>query len=164
MRPKKMTTDPRSTAPRRCTLRAKRSRPPRIYNGKSSSLLWCVCAAKVCFMFVRWEGADTRWHVLRSQIIILLDGGGLLEAEDQRGRMAAAMLPPRIRQRLFERIMALPKPAPAAVDGPQEAITAAFLDTYNELARRITYLLDHRPDIINIGTLAKQMTSHEGDK
>ena len=52
-------------------------------------------------------------------------------------------------------------PDPAAVDGPQQAITAAFLDAYDELARRITYLLEHRPDIINIGTLAEQMTSHE---
>jgi hypothetical protein len=35
------------------------------------------------------------------------------------------------------------------------------LATYDELARRITYLMEHHPDIINIGTLAKQMTSHE---
>ena len=55
-------------------------------------------------------------------------------------------------------------PDPAAVDGPQQAITAAFLDTYNELARRITHLLDRRPDIINIGTLAKKMTSSEVNK
>ena len=43
-------------------------------------------------------------------------------------------------------------PDPAAVDGPQQAINAAFLATYDELARRITYLLEHRSDIINIET------------
>jgi len=52
-------------------------------------------------------------------------------------------------------------PDPAAVDGPQQAITEAFLATYDELVQRIKYLLDHRPYATNIGELAKQMTSHE---
>ena len=52
-------------------------------------------------------------------------------------------------------------PDPAAVDGPQQAITAAFAATYDELVRRITLLLDHHPDAINIGALAQVMTSHE---
>ena len=50
-------------------------------------------------------------------------------------------------------------PDPAAVDGPQQAITAAFLDTYDELVQRIRYLLDHYPGAANIGELAKQMAS-----
>jgi arsenate reductase len=52
-------------------------------------------------------------------------------------------------------------PDPAAVDGPQQAITAAFAATYDELVRRITLLLDHHPDATNIGALAQEMTSHE---
>ena len=52
-------------------------------------------------------------------------------------------------------------PDPAAVDGPQQAITAAFLDTYDELVQRIRYLLGQYPGAANIGELAKQMTSHE---
>ena len=52
-------------------------------------------------------------------------------------------------------------PDPAAVDGPQQAITAAFLDTYDELVQRIRYLLDHYPGAANIGELAKQMASYE---
>ena len=52
-------------------------------------------------------------------------------------------------------------PDPAAVDGPQQAITAAFAATYDELVRRITLLLDHHPDATNIGALAQVMTSHE---
>ena len=52
-------------------------------------------------------------------------------------------------------------PDPAAVDGPQQAIAAAFLATYDELVQRIRYLLDHYPDVANIGELAKQMTSYE---
>ena len=52
-------------------------------------------------------------------------------------------------------------PDPAAVDGPQQAITAAFLATYDELVQRIRYLLDHYPDVVNIRELAKQMTSYE---
>ena len=53
------------------------------------------------------------------------------------------------------------QPDPAAVDGPQQAIAAAFLATYDELVQRIRYLLDHYPDVANIGELAKQMTSYE---
>jgi arsenate reductase len=52
-------------------------------------------------------------------------------------------------------------PDPAAVDGPQQAITAAFAATYDELVRRITLLLDHHPDATNIGALAQVMTSRE---
>ena len=52
-------------------------------------------------------------------------------------------------------------PDPAAVDGPKQAITAAFLDTYDELVQRIRYLLDHYPGAANIGELAKQMASYE---
>jgi len=52
-------------------------------------------------------------------------------------------------------------PDPAAVDGPQQAITAAFAATYDELVRRITHLLGHHPDATNIGALAQVMTSHE---
>ena len=52
-------------------------------------------------------------------------------------------------------------PDPAAVDGPQQAITAAFLDTYDELVQRIRYLLDLYPGAANIGELAKQMASYE---
>ena len=52
-------------------------------------------------------------------------------------------------------------PDPAAVDGPQQAITAAFLDTYDELVQRIRYLLDQYPGAANIGELAKQMASYE---
>ena len=52
-------------------------------------------------------------------------------------------------------------PDPAAVDGPQQAITAAFLDTYDELVQRIRYLLDHYPGAANIAELAKQMASYE---
>ena len=52
-------------------------------------------------------------------------------------------------------------PNPAAVDGPQQAITAAFLDTYDELVQRIRYLLDHYAGAANIGELAKQMASYE---
>ncbi|MGB1867458.1 MAG: arsenate reductase ArsC, partial [Candidatus Puniceispirillaceae bacterium] len=52
-------------------------------------------------------------------------------------------------------------PDPAAVDGPQQAITAAFAATYDELVRRITQLLGHHPDATNIGALAQVMTSHE---
>ena len=52
-------------------------------------------------------------------------------------------------------------PDPAAVDGPQQAIAAAFLATYDELVQRIRYLLDHYPDVANIWELAKQMTSYE---
>ena len=52
-------------------------------------------------------------------------------------------------------------PDPAAVDGPQQAITAAFLDTYDELVQRIRYLLDHCPGAANIGELAKKMASYE---
>ena len=52
-------------------------------------------------------------------------------------------------------------PDPAAVDGSQQAITAAFLDTYDELVQRIRYLLDHYPGAANIGELAKQMASYE---
>ena len=52
-------------------------------------------------------------------------------------------------------------PDPAAVDGPQQAINAAFLDTYDELVQRIRYLLDHYPGAANIGELAKQMASYE---
>ena len=52
-------------------------------------------------------------------------------------------------------------PDPAAVDGPQQAITAAFLDTYDELVQRIRYLLDHYTGAANIGELAKQMASYE---
>ena len=52
-------------------------------------------------------------------------------------------------------------PDPAAVDGPQKAITAAFLDTYDELVQRIRYLLDHYRGAANIGELAKQMASYE---
>ena len=55
-------------------------------------------------------------------------------------------------------------PDPAAVDGSQHDIAAAFAATYDELVRRITYLLDHHPDATNIGGLAKQMTSHEVNK
>ena len=52
-------------------------------------------------------------------------------------------------------------PDPAAVDGPQQAIAAAFLATYDELVQRIRYLLDHYPDVANISELARQMTSYE---
>ena len=52
-------------------------------------------------------------------------------------------------------------PDPAAVDGPQQAITAAFLDTYDESVQRIRYLLDHYTGAANIGELAKQMASYE---
>ena len=52
-------------------------------------------------------------------------------------------------------------PDPAAVDGPQQAIAAAFLATYDELVQRIRYLLDRYPDVANIWELAKQMTSYE---
>jgi len=52
-------------------------------------------------------------------------------------------------------------PDPATVDRPQQAITAAFLATYDELVQRIRYLLDHYPEVANIGELAKQMTSYE---
>ena len=52
-------------------------------------------------------------------------------------------------------------PDPAAVDGPQQAITAAFAATYDELVRRITQLLGHHADATNIGALAQVMTSHE---
>ena len=52
-------------------------------------------------------------------------------------------------------------PDPAAVDGPQQAITAAFLDTYDELVQRIRYLLDHYSGAANIFELAKQMASYE---
>ena len=52
-------------------------------------------------------------------------------------------------------------PDPAAVDGPQQAITAAFLDTYDELVQRIRYLLDHYTGAANIGELAKKMASYE---
>ena len=52
-------------------------------------------------------------------------------------------------------------PDPAAVDGPQQAITAAFAATYDELVQRIRYLLDHYPGAANIGELAKQMASYE---
>ena len=52
-------------------------------------------------------------------------------------------------------------PDPAAVDGPQQAITAAFAATYDELVRRITLLLDHHPEAKNIGALAQEMASHE---
>ena len=52
-------------------------------------------------------------------------------------------------------------PDPAAVDGPQQAITAAFLDTYDELVQRIRYLLGQYPGAANIGELAKQMASYE---
>ena len=52
-------------------------------------------------------------------------------------------------------------PDPADGDGPQQAIAAAFLATYDELVQRIRYLLDHYPDVANIGELAKQMTSYE---
>ena len=55
-------------------------------------------------------------------------------------------------------------PDPAAVDGPQQAITAAFAATYDELVRRITLLLDHQPDATNIGALAQVMTSHESSR
>ena len=52
-------------------------------------------------------------------------------------------------------------PDPAAVDGPQQAITAAFLDTYDELVQRIRYLLDHYPGYRKHRELAKQMASYE---
>ena len=52
-------------------------------------------------------------------------------------------------------------PDPAAVDGPQQAITAAFAATYDELVRRITLLLDHHPEAKNIVALAQEMASHE---
>ena len=52
-------------------------------------------------------------------------------------------------------------PDPASVDGPRQAITAAFSATYDELVRRITLLLDHHPDATNIGALAQVMTSYE---
>lgn len=52
-------------------------------------------------------------------------------------------------------------PDPAAVDGPQQAITAAFAATYDELVRRITLLLDHHPEAKNIVALAQEMVSHE---
>ena len=54
-------------------------------------------------------------------------------------------------------------PDPAAVDGPQQAITAAFLDTYDELANGLhIFLTSSRYH--KYRELAKQMTSHEVNK
>jgi hypothetical protein len=52
-------------------------------------------------------------------------------------------------------------PDPAAVDGTQAEIAAAFQATYDALVQRITSLLAGHPTADTIGDLARQLASRE---
>ena len=54
-----------------------------------------------------------------AQIVVLLGHGGLLEATDAKGRMAAALLPKPVVLKLLERVRS--EAAPASVTGSSSA-------------------------------------------